>query len=112
MHKAITIKNISLSFSHKVCFTDFSVEIPYGSRIAIIGRNGSGKSSLLRMLLEITSPDVRVGYVPQIVADYASLSGGQRFNTALTQALSIDPGLLLLDEPTNHLDLSNRRSLM
>lgn len=112
MHKPIQLKNISLSFPHKVCFTDFSVQIPYGSRIAIIGRNGSGKSSLLRMLLKIVPQDVRVGYVPQIVEDFESLSGGQRFNAVLTQALSIDPDLLLLDEPTNHLDLSNRRSLI
>lgn len=112
MHKPIQLKNISLSFPHKVCFTDFSVEVPYGSCIAIIGRNGSGKSSLLKMLLEIVPQDVRVGYVPQIVEDFESLSGGQRFNVVLTQALSIDPDLLLLDEPTNHLDLNNRRSLM
>ncbi|MFA6037549.1 MAG: ATP-binding cassette domain-containing protein [Legionellales bacterium] len=102
MHEVIQLKNISLSFPHKVCFTDFSVEVPYGSRIAIIGRNGSGKSSLLKMLLEIASKDIRVGYVPQIVEDFASLSGGQRFNAVLSQALSIDPDLLLLDEPTNH----------
>ncbi len=112
MHKSIQLKNINLTFSHKVCFTDFSAEVPYGSRIVIIGRNGSGKSSLLKMLLEIVPQDIRVGYVPQIVEDFESLSGGQRFNAVLTQALSIDPDLLLLDEPTNHLDLSNRRSLM
>jgi len=40
------------------------------------------------------------------------LSGGQRLNEALTQALSSTPNVLLLDEPTNHLDSHNRRSLM
>jgi ABC-type multidrug transport system ATPase subunit len=41
-----------------------------------------------------------------------SLSGGQRFNEKLTEALAAFPNILLLDEPTNHLDRKNRNSLM
>jgi ATPase subunit of ABC transporter with duplicated ATPase domains len=109
-HTPIIIKHLSLTFPHKICFEDFSVEIPYGSRIAVIGRNGSGKTSLLRMIKDIVGEDA--GYVPQIVEDFDTLSGGQRFNEALTLALSKDPSILLLDEPTNHLDASNRKSLI
>lgn len=121
MHKPILCKNISLSFPHKVCFEHFTAQIPYGSRIAIIGRNGSGKSTLLRMLQGVLDPvdgqiiipnDVVVGFVPQIIEDFDNLSGGQRFNQALTSVLSDNPNLLLLDEPTNHLDYRNRQSLM
>jgi len=56
--------------------------------------------------------DVSFGYVPQVIESFSDLSGGQRLNAALTQALACDPDVLLLDEPTNHLDLGNRRSLM
>lgn len=49
MHKPIQFESLSLSFPHKICFSDFTGQIPYGSRIAIIGRNGSGKSTLLQM---------------------------------------------------------------
>jgi ATPase subunit of ABC transporter with duplicated ATPase domains len=120
-HKPIQLKNVSLTFPHKVCFQDFNTQIPYGSRIAIIGRNGSGKSSLLKMILGTLAPtsgeikvpdDVRIGYVPQLFEDSVSLSGAQRFNQALTRALSLDPNVLLLDEPTNNLDAHNRTSLM
>ena len=49
-HSPIFLKNLSVSFPHKTCFEDFNFQIPFGSRIAIIGRNGSGKTSLLKML--------------------------------------------------------------
>ena len=121
IHKPILIKNLTLSFPQKTCFEDFSAQIPCGSRIAIIGRNGSGKSSLLKMLQgafgltngNIHIPgDVVIGYVPQIIKDFDHLSGGQRLNEAVTKALSTKPNVLLLDEPTNHLDFANRKSLM
>lgn len=121
IHKPIQIKNLQLSFPHKTCFDDFTVQIPYGSRIAIIGRNGCGKTTLLKILngmLEPTSgdiwctDDVVFGFVPQIIEDFDALSGGQRLNAAVSQALSLEPNVLLLDEPTNHLDRHNRKSLM
>lgn len=52
------------------------------------------------------------GYVPQIIEEFSNLSGGQRFNQALSAVLANYPNLLLLDEPTNHLDAANRKSLM
>lgn len=121
MHKPIQFQNLSLSFPHKICFADFSGHIAYGSRIAMIGRNGSGKSTLLKWFAglmepsegEIKSPkECRVGYVPQIIDAFETNSGGQRFNKALTEALSLNPDILMLDEPTNHLDRNNRQSLI
>ena len=121
MHKPITFKNISLYFSNKHCFEGVSNSIYPGNRIAIIGRNGSGKSSLLNILRgslhpsggDITIPDgLCIRYVEQIIDDFSDLSGGQRFNKRLSEALSQFPDLLLLDEPTNHLDKDNRKSLM
>lgn len=88
-HKPIRITDLDLSFSHKTCFENFNCQITYGSRIAIIGRNGSGKSTLLKTIASICGKDVVVGYVPQIVTDHTDLSGGQRFNKALTAALAV-----------------------
>jgi ATPase subunit of ABC transporter with duplicated ATPase domains len=111
VHNPIHIKDFSLSFPHKVCFENFSTQIAFGDRIWIIGRNGSGKSSLLRMIVEKFT-DISVACVPQIVSDFDPLSGSERFNKALSQALSKNPSMLLLDEPTNHLDRHNRQSMM
>lgn len=111
-HKPIKIKNIESSFSHKTCFDDFEVQIHYGDRIAIIGRNGTGKTTFLKSLCKILAGNIVFGYVPQVIEDFDQLSGGQRFNRMLTKALCTNPDVLMLDEPTNHLDSKNRYSLM
>jgi ATPase subunit of ABC transporter with duplicated ATPase domains len=121
MHKPIQFKNICFLLPHKLCFEQFNETISYGQRIAIIGQNGSGKSTLLRLIQNLIKPtdgelviphDLAVGYVPQLIDEFESLSGGQRFNEKLTKALACSPNILLLDEPTNHLDRKNRQSLM
>ncbi len=121
MHRPIFLKDISLSFPSTLCFDSFSAQVFSGNRIAIIGRNGSGKSSLLKMLSQQIAPSsgeiimpgtLSIGYVEQTITDCDNLSGGQRFNKRLSEALLESPDLLLLDEPTNHLDKANRQSLM
>jgi ATPase subunit of ABC transporter with duplicated ATPase domains len=121
MHKPVIFKDISLTFPNKNCFENFSQEIYSGERIAIIGRNGSGKSSLLKILAQkiiptdgnvIVAKECAMVYVEQIISDCSELSGGQRFNKKLSAALAKKPDVLLLDEPTNHLDQDNRQSLM
>jgi ATPase subunit of ABC transporter with duplicated ATPase domains len=114
----IQIIDLELLFPHKVCFKNFSTQIPYGSRIAIIGRNGEGQTTLLKIIAGQLQPsegvirrDLSVGYVPQIIENYTDLSGGERLNRALTEVLSQNPDILLLDEPTNHLDQHNRKGL-
>lgn len=121
-HKPIQLKNIALRFIHKTCFQDFSAQINHGDRIGIIGRNGCGKSSMLAMLQGLLEPSegqvmvpsgIIFGSVAQIIrGENQTISGGQRFNAALTQALALNPHVLLLDEPTNHLDAHNQRSLL
>lgn len=120
-HDPILLKNVGLSFPQKSCFSGLSTIIHPGQKIALIGRNGCGKSTLLKIiqgLIEpsdgtiILPPTITFGYVPQIIDDYETLSGGQRINKALTQALAINPSVLCLDEPTNNLDIRNRNALM
>ena len=111
MHIPIQLKNISFSLDHKICFDNFSENIHYGDRIGIIGDNGSGKSSLINILIEEIPKNINFAYVEQIINDHSTLSGGERFNKALSQELARKPEILLLDEPTNHLDVKNRNSL-
>ncbi|MGB4191512.1 MAG: ATP-binding cassette domain-containing protein [Rickettsiales bacterium] len=114
-HKPLSLSNLSLEFPHKICFKNFNCVINYGDHIAIIGINGGGKSSLLKILLqeiEQISSNITIGYIPQIIDDSLHLSGGQRFNQALTKVLALNPDILILDEPTNHLDIKNKAALL
>lgn len=116
------IENLSLSFGPNPLFEDFNATLHQGERIGLMGPNGSGKSSLLKIIsgdIAPSSGDVKVlpgisvARVPQIVMkpEYASKSGGERFQAALGEALRLRPDILLLDEPTNHLDAYHRKKL-
>lgn len=70
----ITLLNAQLAFGHVPLLdkTDFSLEA--GERVGLIGRNGAGKSSLLKILGELEKPDdgtlqfqqgLRIAYVAQ-----------------------------------------------
>lgn len=127
-YNLVTIKNLSLKFPSKICFKSFSTIIKHGDKIGIIGNNGTGKSSLLKLINnfqkykingevdgEIVVPEeVNVGYIPQFIqnANESPLSGGENFNKLFFQQFSFNPSLLLLDEPTNHLDIHNRTQLI
>ncbi|MDO0821938.1 ABC-F family ATP-binding cassette domain-containing protein [Desulfosporosinus nitroreducens] len=70
----LTAENLTKSYGEKVLFTDISFGIDEGEKIGIIGVNGTGKSTLLKILAGIEWPDqgkvttgnsVRLEYLPQ-----------------------------------------------
>ena len=46
----VSAKNLNAAFGDKPLLTDAGLEIEKGQRIGLIGRNGEGKSTLLRIL--------------------------------------------------------------
>ncbi|EGK7562681.1 ABC-F family ATP-binding cassette domain-containing protein [Campylobacter coli] len=67
------LKNISKNLGEKALFTDFSSRILQGERIAVVGKNGCGKSTFLKILLgelkqdsgEIKRGEIKIGYFDQ-----------------------------------------------
>ncbi len=55
--KVIEAVNISKAFDGKVLLSDFSIRIQRGDRVALVGPNGVGKTTLLNMLMGTEAPD-------------------------------------------------------
>jgi len=53
----ISFNNVSKNFSEKALIDKFSIKILRGEKIGIIGKNGSGKSTMLKMMIGETKPD-------------------------------------------------------
>ena len=53
----ISLEKVSLRYADKVLFEDFDLSVHPGERVGIIGRNGTGKSSIVRILLGEVVPD-------------------------------------------------------
>ena len=70
----LNIEHISKIFGEKVIFQDASFGIQEGDKVGIIGINGTGKSTLLKMIAGEEEPDsgqiirqngIRIAYLPQ-----------------------------------------------
>src|SRR5450755_2175537 len=53
----LRLDKVSLSYGSRPLLDQVSLQLDEGERVALIGRNGEGKSSLLRVLLHQTEPD-------------------------------------------------------
>jgi len=53
----LTVQNLSMSFDQKKLFWDINFEIKRGERVAIIGDNGTGKTTLLKIINGLLEPD-------------------------------------------------------
>lgn len=70
----VSIQNLSVEFSAKSLFDNINYVINPRDRIALVGKNGAGKSTMLKIIAGIQSPtsgkvsmprDITVGYLPQ-----------------------------------------------
>ena len=53
---AIEVQALGLRYGDRTALDQVSIAIPRGSVVGLIGRNGAGKSSLLRCLVGLTVP--------------------------------------------------------
>ena len=74
--EVLTIKGLSKSFGQRALFSGVDLEVVGGERIALLGDNGTGKSTLIKILMGEEGPDqgkirmgptVKIGYLPQII---------------------------------------------
>lgn len=77
------LEGVSKAFDDNQVINDFSIEVMRGDKIAVIGTNGIGKTTLLRLLVDKLKPDngtiekghqVDIGYFPQNHEDFIDKS--------------------------------------
>lgn len=74
--KLISVKNLNFNYGKDAILSDVSLDIYKGKNVAIIGRNGGGKSTLVKLMLGFLkkkSGEInyyvdknKIGYLPQI----------------------------------------------
>ncbi len=123
MHRVrgvLAARNLSKSYGATVVLDQVSLMVSPGSRTGIVGPNGIGKSTLLRILAGIESPDA--GTVsrepPSLTVAYfeqgstsSGCSGGEAARRKLEAIATAGADILLLDEPTNDLDFDGLQLL-
>jgi ATP-binding cassette subfamily F protein 3 len=70
----LSVSNLAKSFGADDIFEGVSVEIPHGAKIALVGSNGIGKTTLLEVMIKLQPPSagtithmkgLTIGYLPQ-----------------------------------------------
>lgn len=70
----LTVKDLTMKFDTKTVFQNINFNLKKGSMTALLGPNGTGKTTLISILMKLLSPtagtfefdpSVRLGYVPQ-----------------------------------------------
>ena len=55
--KILSLSKISKSYQNNLVINNFSININYGDSVGIIGKNGSGKSTILKISCGLLKPD-------------------------------------------------------
>jgi len=98
----LSAQKLKLLFGEVEIFSDVSLEVNEHARIGIVGPNGGGKTSLLRMLLGeldsdagavIRGSSIRIGYVSQIPQSEAEGSLRDEIMTAFDDLIALEEGM-------------------
>lgn len=104
MTEHILLSNVSHGYGDKLLLDDVSLTLTGGERVALVGENGSGKSTVLRLLSGREQPDAgtvsvrgTIGYLAQTLNHSASDTVGHVIDAALASIRGLEAQLRSLE---------------
>ena len=94
----IDLSNVSLQFSGKYLFKDVNYKISSGDKISLVGANGTGKSSILKIIAGLLQPEsgevlkqkrIAIGYLPQDSVTHLGKTLLEEASSALTDIIEL-----------------------
>jgi ATP-binding cassette subfamily F protein 3 len=94
----IDLSQISIQFNGKYLFRDVNFKINFGDKISLVGANGTGKSSLLKIIAGELQPEsgkilkqnkITIGYLPQDHVTHSGKSLLEEAKSALTDIMHL-----------------------
>jgi len=109
----ITLNHVQKQYGSKILFRDASLQIGVRDRVGLIGPNGSGKTSLFRMILGEESIDegevliakgVKMGHLPQEVISFEGNTVLNEVLKSLTNITSLQDKMTILEEELSSME--------
>ena len=103
----ISIENLSVEFGVKPLFSDVSYVINRHDRIALVGKNGAGKSTMLKIIAGLQQPtrgrvskpkELTIGYLPQVMVLSDTLTVRQETEKAFSDTITLEQHLDSLNQ--------------
>ena len=118
-NQLVIINNLQIKYNDKTIFKPISFDVNAGDRVAIIGKNGTGKSSILKLILgnEIQfegdfkiANDIKISYVSQntdnLKGSLKVFAQENEIVESIFKAMLVKMGLSQFDFDTNIEDMS------
>ena len=110
----ISINSLTVAYGGFTLLDDISFHISENDKIGLVGKNGAGKSTILKLVCGLQKPtsgkiempsDLRIGYLPQIMEHHKGKSVIDEAMTAFSELFSMEDELnSIMDELSSRKD--------
>lgn len=114
----LEMKNLKYYIKDQLLLDIENLAIQHDDRIGLVGRNGTGKTTLLEILAGVREPDegsivteTATELLPQLKQTETTKSGGEVTQEYINKSLAKKTGILFADEPTTNLDTEHIEKL-
>lgn len=116
----IDLSNISLQFNGKYLFKDVNYRISSGDKISLVGANGTGKSSLIKIIAGQLEPEsgevikqkrISIGYLPQDNVTHIGKTLLEEASSALSDIVELQHKEKLITDSLNDPKLSDEEKM-